>query len=263
MEFKFTNQAFGLCANPSIHEPDQLFFTLREYYCINERIAEDSAEIQVLEARIGEEVFPNDEKYRKAEYRIWYAYSIAGLDSVIFLIAPDPVRAHYGFLMDFIYSIKEDKLYFIWNLDKDKVNTIIGPLSARVGPNYIFDSDILKYCRFCSILVNGPVPIRFISSIEELLLEAVFYDEAIFHLDPDSNSQMHFFPDSDVNKWNNIRLGLPTIQRSGDKIDVAYFMAKFDKIYKINLTIKNLIVVDYKQEEIDKTLKWYGDRPNY
>jgi hypothetical protein len=253
----FPGPAFGKCANPNIHEPLQSYFTFREYFCINERQFSDSVELDNLEKRIGNEVFAGDSAYQNARFKVFYAYSLAKLDDVIFLNVYDPVIQHYGFSITLVYNSKFNKTYLLGNMTNNDINKLLdGYLKDDT-----LDYKIIDYCRLFAILHYPGEPIRFISSIEEILLEAVYTDPILFSLGKDSTAKSRgSFPEN-VNQWNNVKIGLPTIEKSNSGIMVSFYMAKTDKIYKITMKIMNGEVIEFKEDFITATLGWYGKRP--
>jgi hypothetical protein len=256
VDIGFSDNYFGKCANPSIHEPLPTFFTLREYYCINERLFPDSTGLRKFESKIGKEVFPDDSLYRKATYHIYYAYSIARLDNIIFLSAYDPVMQHYGFSLSLIYSSKDDKIYSLENLSDTAINNLLDGYL----PEKPLDNEVLDYCRLFTILHLGGGSIRFISSIKEILMEAIYWDPIMFTLSNDSTKTDDFVREY-VNRWNTVTLELPTIKKNENEIEVSFYLVQANKISKITMTIDNSIVINFQKEFITNTLDWYGKRP--
>ncbi|UCE65711.1 MAG: hypothetical protein JSU85_12740 [Candidatus Zixiibacteriota bacterium] len=87
--------------------------------------------------------------------------------------------------------------------------------------------------------------IKFISSINEVLLDAVYSETFMYDLE-------------DVKEFQKIKVKLPSIKREKETIEVSYFIAKDKDIIETKVILRGKKIVSYNEKHIGTVCSWYG-----
>ena len=202
----------------------------------------------MINNKFAKAIAAKDSEYKDSQWSISHEYWLKSIPDLIFLEASDNDRVD-GAPFDIAYDQSTDSLYLLNYITPEQINRIISPSKFSLW----FDAQILDYCRLFTIIKYPAATIRFISSIQEILLEAVYANQGFYDLEQ-------------VKPADTTKLDIPSIKgmsklteygaqfSAKDTIEVSFYMARNDQIIKVQMTMSKKNVLNYKASLISKTI---------
>jgi hypothetical protein len=257
----YWDRSYGDCSKHKTGKP-YLFYNLMPFECMLWGELPDSNQIYAMAAEAGNVIGKAIPSYENiSKWTIWALYCMEQHKDIQFLMIPNPHNPDQRFTV--ARNKVQNRYYLLGGKDVDMINNLLGSEEF-----YLYsDRAILAYCWLITSLRNPSSNIRFISSIKEILVEAIFIDPIIHDL-------------SKVSKYKNDVVELPTIKRSWrkgtydpleakkmeigiDTVSVEFFMAKDTDIVEVHISLSGPKIIDYEEIKVTKTTNWYGHEIDY
>jgi hypothetical protein len=226
--------SIGRCANWL--NGSSLMKKITAYDCINLDCSEDSCLATPLDSSLISLLksnYPNS-----GTWHFNHIYTIGGYENIrlFWLLYPDDPELTG---VDVAYNIHEQKYYLLRGIDIKGMNELLG----MTHPFFINEPGILRYCWLITFLKNSPNPVIPIASVQDAVL-IIFNIATIYDLD-------YLKPSPEL------KAELPVIEKTGDTINVTYYMLIQTHITKIGIKLKENKILDYTQEDIGSVLAGY------
>ena len=231
-----TQNMSGRCGGP------YLIQNFNEFFCVKGYEPNDSAKTSLRTDSLGAMVLDRFPDYFKG-FAIDYIYSIHDHDNLIFIglsSTSDPNGGYFNIALN-----KRQNQYYLLNFIEP--SSVANLLEDELAPSDTLDGQILLYCYLFSILQNSIYRFKPISSVNEIIVNTVI-----------SNPYLYNFYRAEG--YENIEVSRPNIQKTDSLTYVEFNAAKrsnwISKLLKINFTLKNNRVLDYKQSELSDLPDW-------
>ncbi len=187
---------------------------------------------------IGSVIISRDSTYTNSKWRILSAYSLYDRDSLVFFTMTNPRFIPGSIKIAYIPS--RNKYYLLGNISDNDLNSLLNSEWFSIAD----DSDILRYCRLITILKHPSSYIKFIADIKELLLESL--------------TLRNGFSLSQVSPFTNIKVTLPSIEKSAESVKISYYFVEDEDINKATVILSGSNITTYQEENIGKIPYWHG-----
>ena len=238
-----TLRELGQCSEKDIGSLP-LYYNLLTKYCVTTYQVSDSSSERYFKQKIGEMMSSKDQKYKDVAWQIREAYSISDYKDIFFFSISRPIHnvdPPPEILFDVAFNQTQSRMYLLNGISIDDIDQLFSTEELSLNT----DSQILHFCWLSTLLRHPAFNIRFISSIEELLTEAISTEPVFFNLE-------------NVIQYEKIKIEMPSIIKNEGIIKATFTMALEDEIREVSISIKNNKIIDYRDNKIAETLEWYG-----
>jgi hypothetical protein len=232
-----------------------LYDNFKTYFCVDSSRIWDSKTYSKIEKDFSDYLPKKDPQRECGRWVISFRYWIISIPNLTFMSisSGNCIDSHP---YDIAYDTDKDTLFILNYMAREQIDKLIPPSQYELSQ----ETQILDYCRLYVLLDNPVANIRFISSIEELLMDAVY-------------SEPHFYSLDTVKQYENVNLGLPAINGltqdtlwgspsllANDTAEVSFYMAKNDDLVKVYMILTKNDIIKYDENIFSKTLDWRGFR---
>jgi hypothetical protein len=257
-EIEFSERPDGMCLEMTIGAPI-LFHNLAQFKCMFKVRFPDSTEDSKIEAEAGKAIASRLSGFEEVDkWWIWAAYSMKEYRNIIFLMVPHPRILDHRYTVAWNRSL--NKYYLLGTNDIETYNSLL----SSENFNLYSDFQFLKFCWLITSLRNPSSNIRFISSIKEVLVEAIFTYPIFNDLSQISHVKEDIVKLPSVDRtWQEgpfdprkLRAMVPDV----DTVKVKFFMAKDSDIVNVIMTMSGQKVIKYEEDKVGETIDWYSNR---
>jgi hypothetical protein len=254
--------SFGKCSKLGPKNP-YIFHSLSEFECVIRCHIPDSTEKMKMVEKINNFIYEEDKEFGSISPKaIWYIYELVDYEKLVFLEIANPRNMGYTFSLG--YNLERDKFYFFNKIED--IQRFLDSEDFRI----FSDWQILKYCWIVTALYHNDKPVKFLTSIKELILDAVINRQMFNNLEG-------------VKGYDTLKIELPSIEKNWDAsrnrddlleyyahkmipgvdtVNVSFYIAYGTEIFKVNMSLSGRNITYYKEEFIGNTLKWYQSGPD-
>ena len=138
------------------------------------------------------------------------------------------------------YDRSNDQIYILPLGNYNDMNDLISNADLKLNTDF----EILRFCRLVTLLNHPSSFVIFISSINELIMEAVYQPLAFYSLRDSMN-------------FSDIKVGLPSIIRDGELIRVNFYIARDEDLLKVKISIIEKKIMAYSEDKIGDFPYWW------
>lgn len=232
-----------------------LLNNLQTYFRVEIGEAIDPKLSSLIEKRFSKVVASIDSKYKDREWTISHQYWLKSIPDILFFEVSDS-KIIDSAPFDIAYNQANDSLYLLNYMTKEQIGTMIPPaeFSLSITPQ------ILDYCRLFTLLKYPAASVRFVSSIEEIQMEAIYAQPGFYDLD-------------NVKQGEMIKIDIPSIKGltklpvegstflAEDTVDVSFYMARDNQIVMVKMALSKTDVLSYETHVVSKTINWHAIKP--
>lgn len=261
-QIEYFGDSFGKCSKLGPKNP-YIFHNLSEFECVIRCHIPDSTEKEKITAKINNFIHEENREFgRISSDALWYIYSLVDYENLIFFEIANPKYVGYTFSLG--YNLERDKFYFFNRIEN--IEEFLKTEDFRVRS----DGQILKYCWMVTALYHNDKPVKFLTSIKELILDAIILNQGFINLVEAKGYDTIEIEtpaigknwDYDSNRDDLMEYYFHKMIPGVDTADVSFYIAYGTKIIKVNMSLSDRKITNFEEEFIGNTLKWYQSGPD-
>jgi len=218
---------------------EELKSNLTRYFRVEKCEFADSLIRQEFTDTIGAMITTLDSTYKGLRWQIRSAYSLYDDHKIVLITVNDPNYIHFS--TKWAYNVPQKKFYLLGAISNDDLNSLFATEQFSMSN----DGGLLKYCQLITLLKHPNTNVMFIADIKQLLLESI-------------TERFSGYDINEAAQYTDIKLDLPTINKSSDGTESSYFVANQDDILRVDIRLKGQTILDYKETKIAQVPHWYG-----
>jgi hypothetical protein len=231
-EGKYLN---GICEFEIMRD---LEHNLRSEFCTLYGTFADSSEMESTWKDISHDLLPRDSSLMLDKPQIGPILAIKDMPEIIYFMLT--FRDLPGSPLCAAYNRIQNRYYLLNDIDTKSLSDLLCTIKST-PKTY---REIIEYCRLLTIIRYPGYSLKFLSSINELLMTALMRRVSTMDLER-------------ARTYEDIKIDIPMVTQNNNIIEVKYAFAKNKDIIQAYVKLKGNEVIDYKETIIGEMYDWY------
>jgi hypothetical protein len=211
---------------------------LRSEFCTLYGTFTDSSEMKSTWKDISRILIQKDSSLIPDKPQVGPILAINDIPEIIFFILT--YQNFPGSPLCVAYNKIKNKYYLLDNIDTESLSDLLS--TAKSTPKTY--REIIEYCRLLTILRYPGYSLKFISSINELIMTALMRQVSTMDIER-------------AKTYENVKIDIPMVTQNNNIIEVKFVFAKNKDIIQAYAKIKGKELIDYKETIIGEMYDWY------
>jgi hypothetical protein len=237
-EITIDSSRYGSCATSKWHGSDFLSNIGREFCLYESKLQPEGTDSNIVK-NIVDYIRDKVPALRTSDLIAESVYFIPELKDVYYFHIVDEEYWHNR--LDVLFNKRSGETFILQAMTIEELNTLLGDHELNDAADY----DLLRHCRLITLLLYPHVPIRFVSSMNEVYMVAVYRPFSMFNLE-------------DAKYTPGITIELPRIERNEVTVTVSFTIMKGAKLVRLSMIFERLRLKKVNEAEIGEFRDWLG-----